>query len=103
MRARAYNAAVATIASYPYTLTSAYELSCLPNCGKKLAELWGEWSTTGHIKEVDDIESDERMKSLSIFYDIHDVAEKNARKFYNNGWRDLDDVVEQGCKVKLFL
>jgi DNA polymerase IV len=103
VHARAYNAAVATIASYPYTLTSAHEITRLPNCGKKLATLWEEWTSTGHIKEVDDIENDDRMKSLNIFYEIHDVAEKSARKFYNNGWRDLDDVVEYGCMGKLFL
>jgi DNA polymerase IV len=103
VHARAYNAAVATIASYPYTLTSAHEVTRLPNCGKKLATLWEEWTSTGHIKEVDDIEKDDRMKSLNIFYEIHDVAEKNAKKFYDNGWRDLDDVVEHGCKSKLFL
>ena len=100
---RAYSAAVATIASYPYTLTSAFELTRLPSCGPKFGVLWQEWSDFGHIKEVDDLEADSRLKSLKIFYEIYDVGEANARKFYNNGWRDLDDVIEYGCKDPFLL
>merc|ERR1712093_662206 len=36
------------------------------------------------------------MNILNIFYDIYDVAATTAVKFYNNGWTDLDDVVQYG-------
>jgi DNA polymerase IV len=87
---------VATIASYPYTLTSSSELSRLPNCGPKIARLWQEWKDVGHVTEVDELESDPDMKVLNLFYDIHDVGDTTARKFLKNGWKDLDDIVEHG-------
>lgn len=94
--ALAYSKAIAAIAAYPYTLTSAREISRLPHCGQRYVELYQEWKETGHIKEVDEIESDARMKSLKEFYEIFDVAEKTARQFYARGWRDLDDVISHG-------
>ncbi|KUJ07087.1 Nucleotidyltransferase [Mollisia scopiformis] len=96
MRSRAYSGGIATIASYPHTLMSAREVYRLPNCGGKIATLWREWHETGHIAEVDRIESDPRMQALNIFYGIHDVGDSGAKKFYERGWRDLDDVIEFG-------
>ncbi|KAF8848627.1 DNA polymerase beta [Acephala macrosclerotiorum] len=96
MNARAYNSAIATIASYPHALRSARELIRLPNCGNKMAMLWREWREEGHIKEVDDIVADERMQALNIFVEIHDVGPDRANEFYNRGWRDLNDVIEFG-------
>ncbi|KAH6712175.1 hypothetical protein BKA61DRAFT_81173 [Leptodontidium sp. MPI-SDFR-AT-0119] len=91
-----YHSAIASIAAYPFTITSPKEISRLPSCGDKFSSLWFEWSETGHIKEVDDILEDPRMNILNIFYDIYDVAATTAVKFYNKGWKDLDDVVEHG-------
>lgn len=96
MHARAYQSAIATIAAYPHNLMSAGEISRLPSCGGKITGLWQEWHDTGHISEVDGIEADPRMQSLNIFYGIHDVGHGNAKKFYDRGWRDLDDVIEHG-------
>ena len=94
--ALAYSKAIASIAAYPYTITSHEEVARLPNCGQKYVEIYQEWKQTGRIQEVEQIESDERMKSLKEFYEIYDVGEKTAREFYARGWRDLDDVVSQG-------
>jgi DNA polymerase IV len=93
---KAYSGAIATIASYPYTITSVAEILRLPGCSEKMAGLWQEWKENGRIKEVDEIESDERMKSLNIFYNIYGVGEHKAREFYGKGWKDLDDVIQYG-------
>jgi DNA polymerase IV len=90
---RAYNVAIASIAAYPYTLTSTEEILRLPGCGDKYAGLYLEWKENGHIREVDEIESDPKMKALNIFFGIHDVHGITANHFYDKGWRDLDDVV----------
>jgi len=92
----AYHSAIASLAAYPFTITSRKEVSRLPCCGEKFANLWYEWSNTRRIKEVEDILKDPRMNILNIFYDIYDVAATTAVKFYNNGWTDLDDVVQYG-------
>ena len=96
---RAYNAAIASIAAYPHTITSVEEITRLPFCGPKYAGLFQEWKDTGHIREVDDFESNPKMQVLSIFYEIHDVAGKTANQFYDKGWRDLDDIIEFGWKT----
>ncbi|RDL30170.1 uncharacterized protein BP5553_10448 [Venustampulla echinocandica] len=93
---RAYGAAIATILAYPYTLTTTHELLRLPNCGPKFATLFQEWKDTGRIKEVEEIQQDEKLKCLGIFYEIFDVGEHTAREFYRKGWRDLEDVIEHG-------
>lgn len=95
-RIHAYSSAIAAIAAYPFTLRSAKEVYKLPSCGLKMATLWEEWNQHGQIQEVDEILSDERLKVLEIFFEIHDVAEATAVRFYDKGWRDLDDVVNDG-------
>ncbi|KAK0122011.1 hypothetical protein ONS95_010277 [Cadophora gregata] len=91
-----YHSAIASLAAYPFTITSRKEVIRLPCCGEKFANLWYEWSKTGRIKEVEDILEDPRMNILNIFYDIYDVAAMTAVKFHNNGWTDLDDIVQYG-------
>lgn len=93
---RAYNAAISSIAAYPYTITTVEEILRLPGCGEKYAAMYMEWKDTGHIREVDESENDERLQVLNLFYGIHDVAGRTAKKFYDRGWRTLDDVIECG-------
>ncbi|PMD21050.1 Nucleotidyltransferase [Hyaloscypha hepaticicola] len=93
---RAYSVAVAAIASYPYSLTSALELSRLPGCGSKISKLWQDWKTLGHVEEADEARSDPDLQVLDLFWKIHGVGEASARDFFSKGWRSLDDIVEQG-------
>jgi DNA polymerase IV len=91
---RSYEAAIATIAAYPHTLTSAQELLKLPHCGSRFAALFHEWKETGMIKEVEDLATDEKFQAIYIFTGIFGVGDKTARDFYAKGWRDLDDIIE---------
>lgn len=93
---RAYSKAIATIAAYPYTITTVEEILRLPVCGPKYAGLYQEWKNTGHIREVDEFESNEKMQVLNLFYGILDVAGKTANALYDKGFRDLDDIVQYG-------
>jgi DNA polymerase IV len=93
---RAYSSSIASIAAYPYTLTSAQEILALPKCDQKIATIYQQWKETGHIPEVDEIEADPEIKTMKVFYDIWGVGAVTAREFYNRGWRDLDDVLVQG-------
>jgi len=94
---RAYSTAIAAIAAYPYKLRAAKEILSLPGCDVKIANLWIEWSENDeHIEAVTQLENDETMKVLRLFYNIWGVGATTAREFYDRGWRDLDDVVEYG-------
>jgi DNA polymerase IV len=91
---RSYEGAIATIAAYPHTLTSAHELIKLPHCGTRFAALFHEWKETGMTKEVEDLATDEKFQSIDIFMGIFGVGDKTAREFYAKGWREMDDIIE---------
>ncbi|KAI1849496.1 hypothetical protein JX266_004991 [Neoarthrinium moseri] len=93
---RAYSTSIAALAAYPHPLHRALEVSRLPGCGPKIADLFEEWKSTGHIQEVENAAIDPHITVLKLFYDIWGVAETTARDFYNRGWRELDDIVEFG-------
>jgi DNA polymerase IV len=94
---RAYSTIIASIAAYPYRLSSPREITRLPGCDDKAALLFVEWKNTGVIQAVIDIDNDTAMKVLHRFYDIWGVGAKTARHFYyDKGWTELDDIIEFG-------
>ncbi|CAI6337328.1 unnamed protein product [Periconia digitata] len=94
---RAYSTIIASIAAYPFKLSHPREIAQLPGCDEKAVSLFVEWKNTGRIQAVEDYESDEDMKILHMFFGIWGVGAKTARRYYyNNFWRELDDIVEHG-------
>ncbi|TLD25163.1 hypothetical protein PspLS_05799 [Pyricularia sp. CBS 133598] len=93
---RAYSTAIASLAAYPYSLTTHIEVQRLPGCNEKIAVLYQEWKHTGKIKEVEEAAQDPRLKVLGEFHATWGVGDTTAREWYNKGWRNLDDVVEYG-------
>ena len=94
---RAYSTSIASLAAYPYKVSNPREIMALPGCDAKIANLFVEWVNTGKVKAVEDIEADEDLKILRLFYEIWGVGATTAREFYyDRGWRDLDDIVEFG-------
>ncbi|KAI0157293.1 hypothetical protein GGR57DRAFT_62334 [Xylariaceae sp. FL1272] len=93
---RAYSSSIAAVAAYPHLLSSPIEVARLPGCSSKIAALWQQWKSNGYLDEVEEAASDSRLKVLLLFYEIWGVAAKTANDFYNKGWRDLDDIVENG-------
>ncbi|MCJ1367022.1 hypothetical protein MMC16_006154 [Acarospora aff. strigata] len=95
---RAYSTSIASLAAYPYALSNTREILALPGCDTKIAHLFHEWKTNdGRIQAVIDIENDEALNILGLFYEIWGVGAKTAREFYyDKGWQDLDDIVEHG-------
>jgi DNA polymerase IV len=97
---RAYSTSIAALAAYPHKVSNPREIMALPGCDAKIANLYIEWVNTCTIKAVNDIEADEDLKILRIFYEIWGVGATTAREFYyDKGWRDLDDIVEYGWKT----
>ncbi|KAI9773571.1 MAG: hypothetical protein M1840_006845 [Geoglossum simile] len=94
---RAYSTSIASLAAYPYPLSNTKEVLALPGCDVKIAHLFHEWKFNGNIQAAEDFENDPAQKVLRLFYDIWGVGATTAREFYyDRGWRDLDDIVEQG-------
>ena len=100
---RAYATSIAAIAAYPYVLKSAAEVLRLPGCDSKIAQLWGEFRDSAEddserfLPTALELEKDEHLRHLKLFYEIWGVGADTARKFYfDRGWKDIDDVVEFG-------
>ncbi|EGY23135.1 DNA polymerase lambda [Verticillium dahliae VdLs.17] len=91
---RAYSTAIATVAAYPYAISTSP--ARLPGCGSKIAELYHQWKTTGSLGEIDSSQQEARLPVFRLFYNIWGVGDTTAREFYKKGWRDLDDLVEYG-------
>ncbi|TKA74900.1 hypothetical protein B0A55_03761 [Friedmanniomyces simplex] len=94
---RAYSTSIASLSAYPYNLSSPREILALPGCDAKIANLFVEYSNTGKIQAVEDLEADEDMKIMRLFYEIWGVGATTAREFYyDRGWKQLDDIVDYG-------
>jgi DNA polymerase IV len=98
---RAYSTSIASLSAYPHLIQSEQEVTRLPGCSDRIAELWREWydsaSTDSErfIKSLKDIENDPDMKILKSFYDIWGVGADTARKLlFTHGFKDLDDIVQ---------
>ncbi|KAH0843723.1 putative terminal deoxynucleotidyl transferase [Fonsecaea pedrosoi] len=103
---RAYSTSIASVAAYPHRIHHVEEITRLPGCETKIAALWREWQDSAppeaddserFIQVVRDLDSDQDLQHLRLFWNIWGVGPDTARKFYfEHGWRDIDDVVEFG-------
>lgn len=103
---RAYSTAIASIAAYPYPITTARgrsltgfppsidswpcpkhlpELERLPGCGEKLARVYHEWATTGGYEDDESPRPRSEVKALDLFHNIWGVGATTAQKFYKMG------------------
>jgi DNA polymerase IV len=96
---RAYSTSIAALAAYPYEIRSPIEVSSLPGCDTKIANLFTEYknSANGILQAAEVLERDPVISIIHQFYKIWGVGPKTAREFYyQRQWRDLDDVIEHG-------
>lgn len=96
---RAYSTSIAALAAYPYEIRSPVEVSSLPGCDAKIANLFAEFknNASGILQAAEVLEKDPVIRIIHQFYKIWGVGPKTAREFYyKRQWRDLDDVIEHG-------
>jgi DNA polymerase IV len=94
---RAYSSAIASIAALNTVIVSPKEITRLPSCDVKFANLWIEYHNTGTINAAKEVDTDETLKILNSFYEIWGVGDKTAREFhFERGWVDIDDLIEYG-------
>ncbi|KAI0881162.1 Nucleotidyltransferase [Annulohypoxylon maeteangense] len=93
---RAYSTSIASLSAYPYLISKPSEVARLPGCSDKIAELYRQWKSNGCLEEAEDAKADPKMSVLQEFYGIWGVAATTSQEFYKKGWRDRDDIVENG-------
>jgi len=93
---RAYSSSIAAISSLTTKIVHPREILRLPSCDVKIANLWIEFENSGAVAAASEVDTDEHLKVLQLFYDIWGVGAQTAREFYYKGWTSLEDVIKYG-------
>lgn len=95
MRANAFSRASNQIAQWPITITSGEQAKkAIPGVGKSIQEAIDEFIATGDIQRLHDLENkfNEQKQTIDTFTSIFGIGPSSAVKFYNQGYRTLEDL-----------
>lgn len=98
-RAKAYERVIPLIRNYPVPITSAEQALTIPGVGTSLSSKIGEILQTGTVSELQGIPvvDSDREKVIQDFIKIERVGRKTAEKWYDAGYRKLDDIPREVC------
>uniref|UniRef100_A0A8C2FDC1 DNA polymerase n=1 Tax=Cyprinus carpio TaxID=7962 RepID=A0A8C2FDC1_CYPCA len=88
----AYRKAASVIAKYPQKIKSGAEAKKLDGVGAKIAEKIDEFLTTGKLGKLEKIRSDDTSSSINFLTRVTGIGPAAARKFYDEGIRNLEDL-----------
>uniref|UniRef100_A0A8C2KQ92 DNA polymerase n=1 Tax=Cyprinus carpio TaxID=7962 RepID=A0A8C2KQ92_CYPCA len=88
----AYRKAASVIAKYPQKIKSGAEAKKLDGVGAKIAEKIDEFLTTGKLRKLEKIRSDDTSSSINFLTRVTGIGPAAARKFYDEGVRNLEDL-----------
>ncbi|XP_062091523.1 DNA polymerase lambda [Humulus lupulus] len=91
-RSFSYYKAIPVIEKLPFKIESAEQVKHLPNIGKSLQDHIQEIVTTGKLSKLEHFETDEKVKTISLFGEVWGVGPATALKLYEKGHRSLDDL-----------
>ncbi|XP_002731933.1 DNA nucleotidylexotransferase-like [Saccoglossus kowalevskii] len=91
-RALAFRRASASLKSLPHTVTSMRDVANLKDIGKHCKDVIREILEKGYSTEIEDIKSSEWFKTIQLFVGIYGCGPATARKWYNMGYRTLEDI-----------
>ncbi|KAI7883174.1 DNA polymerase beta, N-terminal domain-like protein [Lichtheimia hyalospora FSU 10163] len=98
--ALSYRHAIAAIKAYPRKLRSGKEAHKITGIGEKISTLVQLYIDTGTIPDAENLLSDEKFRTLSLFVKVFGVGTKTANMWYNSGYRTLKEVLEKAKLVK---
>jgi DNA polymerase/3'-5' exonuclease PolX len=95
-RSRAYRNAASILKTHQGTILSGKEAMEIKGIGKSIAAKIDEFITTGKISIIEERKPEEVSKDsiLQTFEKIHGVGPKTAEKWYNQGYRSLEDLAK---------
>jgi len=106
-RAKAYAKIIPILRGYPKHIESGAEAKQIYGIGARIASRIDEIIRTGTLSELKEqtlgstssieIISDEREQILQLFGSVHRVGRKTAEKWYNSGYRRLEDIPREVC------
>ncbi|KAL3751012.1 hypothetical protein ACJRO7_011915 [Eucalyptus globulus] len=91
-RSFSYYKAIPVIEKLPFKIESGDQVKNLPSIGKALQEHIQEIVTTGKLSKLEHFETDEKVRTISLFGEVWGIGPTTALKFYEKGYRTLDDL-----------
>ncbi|KAJ3336917.1 hypothetical protein HDU93_001985 [Gonapodya sp. JEL0774] len=84
--------AIASLRKHPVRITSGKEAKKLSGIGERIAAHIDEFLNQGTNSRLKALQSDEQRLIVKLFTSVHDVGTKTALKWFNLGYRTLDDI-----------
>ncbi|XP_027925214.1 DNA polymerase lambda isoform X1 [Vigna unguiculata] len=95
-RSFSYYKAIAVIEKLPFKIESADQINNLPSIGKSLKDHIQEIITSGKLSKLEHFETDEKVRTISLFGEVWGIGPSTAMKLYEKGHRSLDDLRNDG-------
>ncbi|KAJ0796255.1 putative DNA-directed DNA polymerase [Helianthus annuus] len=91
-RSFSYYKAINVIERLPFNIESVDQVKDLPAIGKSMQDHIQEIVTTGKLSKLEHFESDEKVRTISLFGEVWGIGPATALKLYERGHRSLDDL-----------
>ncbi|XP_050371844.1 DNA polymerase lambda-like [Argentina anserina] len=91
-RSFSYHKAIPVIEKLPFKIENAEQVKGLPGIGKSMQDHIQEIVTTGKLSKLEHFETDEKVKTITLFEEIWGVGPATALKLFEKGHRTLDDL-----------
>ncbi|KAF2302467.1 hypothetical protein GH714_036449 [Hevea brasiliensis] len=91
-RSFSYYKAIQVIEKLLFKIESAEQVKDLPGIGKSMQDHIQEIVTTGKLSKLEHFETDEKVRTISLFGEVWGIGPATAFKLYEKGYRTLDDL-----------
>ncbi|KAE8687997.1 hypothetical protein F3Y22_tig00111005pilonHSYRG00120 [Hibiscus syriacus] len=91
-RSFSYYKAISVVEKLPFKIESADQVKGLPGIGKSMQDHIQEIVTTGKLSKLEHFETDEKVRTISLFGEVWGVGPATALKLYEKGHRTLNDL-----------
>ncbi|MBA0734262.1 hypothetical protein Gogos_018196 [Gossypium gossypioides] len=91
-RSFSYYKAIAVVEKLPFKVESADQVKDLPGIGKSMQDHIQEILTTGKLSKLEQFETYEKVKTITLFGEVWGIGPATALKLYEKGHRTLDDL-----------
>ncbi|XP_022151135.1 DNA polymerase lambda isoform X2 [Momordica charantia] len=94
-RSFSYYKAIPVIEKLPFKIESIHQVKDLPAIGKSLQDHIQEIVTTGKLSKLEHFETDEKVRTISLFGEVWGIGPATALRLYEKGYRTLDDLQKE--------
>ncbi|OMO83941.1 hypothetical protein CCACVL1_11079 [Corchorus capsularis] len=91
-RSFSYYKAITVVEKLPFKIESADQVKNLPGIGKSMQDHIQEIVTTGKLSKLEHFETDEKVRTISLFGEVWGIGPATALKLYEKGYHTLDDL-----------